>query len=431
MAVVSAILVALGCRRSRRPERSTAAPAPAAGTAEVGGASSSRHDRPVRAVAGVGPVSDIALSPDGRYAYVAASVPDRAEWTVKVVDTETNAVVKTIDDLAGAVPAGLAASPDSSRLYVADRDCAAIHVVDIKDGSPSRNRVVDSLQLDGSLPVGYGTPTAISVSPNGSRLYALMTDPAVLIVDPDTRVLVGAVSGGDSIAMFSTGERVYVCADDRLGQTNVTAGVVILDADTGDELGAFGLNDAPAIIRQPILAGSSGQLYLDIDDLDGCLEVVDTSTLNVLTRIRIDESADRELRNIPAAAVLSPDGRYLYVANQGVRLSSHEATDVGWVSVIDTRLNKVIHDIALPQAEIDESRGANPQFITIGPEGDRLVVVSEYGIVSIVDVASKSVVETAALGEPTDRPRVVVANAARNAVYVGTTGDAGLTVIAL
>jgi DNA-binding beta-propeller fold protein YncE len=231
--------------------------------------------------------------------------------------------------------------------------------------------------------------------------------------------------------MFSAGERIYVCADDRLGHTNVTAGVVILDADTGQELGSFGLNDAPAFIRQPILASSSGQLYLDIDDLDGRLEVLETSTLNVVARIRIDASADRQVRSIPAAAVLSPDGRRLYVANQGVRLSSDEATEVGWVSVVDTRLNKVIHDIALPQAGVDECQGANPQFIAISPAGDRLVVVNEYGIASIIDIASKSVVGTATLGLPTDQPRVVVVNPARDAVYVGTTGEAGLTVIPL
>jgi DNA-binding beta-propeller fold protein YncE len=385
---------------------------------------------PVQTVAGVGPVRDIAMSSDGRFAYVAAS-SGTDQWAVKVVDTEANAVVKTIEDLADVVPTSLAASPDSSRLYVADGDTCAIRVVDISAGSPTRNRVVDSLPLEGSLPVGYGTPTAIALSPNGSRLYALMTDPAVLIVDPETRVLVGTVSGGDSIAMFSAGERIYVCADDRLGHTNVTAGVVILEAGTGQEIGSFGLNDAPAFIRQPILAGSSGELYLDIDDLDGRLEVVDTSTLNVVARIRIEASADCQLRSIPAAAVLSPDGRRLYVANQGVRLSSEEATEVGWVSVIDTRLNEVIHDIALPQVGIDECQGANPLFIAISPTGDRLVVVNEYGIASIIDVASKSVVGTAMLGDPTDQPRVVVVNPARNAVYVGTTGDAGLTVIPL
>jgi DNA-binding beta-propeller fold protein YncE len=424
--VIWAILVALGravfLHPERRENRSSAMDTEPAITPDVEDAS----EAAVRTVTGVGPVRDIALSPDGRYAYVAAASGSDT-WTVKVVDTESDAVVKTIEDLADVVPMSLAASPDSSLLYIADRNAAAIRVVDVHEGSPTRNRVVDSLHLEESLPVGDATPAAITLSPSGSRLYALMTDsgsnPAVLILDPESRLLVGTVSGGNSIAMFSAGERVYVCADDRLGHTNVTAGVVILDADTGQELGSFGLNDAPAFIRQPILAGSSGQLYLDIDDLDGRLEVVDTSTLKVVARIGIDASADRELRSIPAAAVLSPDGRCLYVANQGVRLSSDEATEVGWVSVVDTGLNKVIHDIEL---QCD-----NPQFIVISPAGDRLVVVNEYGIASIIDVASKSVVGTATLGKPTDQPRVVVVNSARNAVYVGTSGDAGLTVIPL
>lgn len=425
-AVARASLMGLVRSVVRRPERS-------APTASVPALTSDADHAPaatVRTVAGVGAVRDIAMSPDGRYAYVAAASSSDT-WTVKVVDTEANAVVKTIDDLADVVPTSLAASPDSSRLYVADGNASAIRVVDIRAGSPTRNRVVDSLCLEGSLPVGYGSPATIALSPNGSRLYALMTDPAVLIVDPDTRMLVGTVAGGDSIAMFSAGERIYVCADDRLGHTNVTAGVVILEASTGRELGSFGLNDAPAFIRQPILAGSSGQLYLDIDDLDGRLEVVDTATLNVMARIRIDALADRQLRSIPAAAVLSPDGRSLYVANQGVQLSSDEATEVGWVSVIDTRLNEVIHDIVLPTAGADECQGANPQFIAIGPKGDRLVVVNEYAVASIIDATSRSVVSTVSLGEPTAQPNVVVVNPARNAVYVGTTGDAGLTVIPL
>jgi DNA-binding beta-propeller fold protein YncE len=58
-------------------------------------------------------------------------------------------------------------------------------------------------------------------------------------------------------------------------------------------------------------------------------------------------------------------------------------------------------------------------------------VVDEYGTASIIDVASRSVVGTVRLGESTDRPQVAVVNPARNAVYVGTTGDAGLTVIPL
>jgi DNA-binding beta-propeller fold protein YncE len=388
----------------------------------------------VHPIAGVGPVRDIAISPDGRYAFI-ATCDDTESWAVKVVDTEGSAVIKTIEGLADVIPTSLAASPDSSRLYVADRNAASIRVVDISEDSPTRDQVVDSVCLVASPPAGDGAPAMMALSPNGSRLYALMSDsganPAVLIVDPDARVVARTVSGGHSIAMFPAGDRIYVCADDRLEHSNATATVVIIEADTGQELGSFGFDDAPAFIRQPILAGGSDQLYLDIDDLDGCLEVVDTSTLKMVTRIRIDASRDRQLRSIPAAAALSPDGRHLYVANQGVRLSSDEATEVGWVSVVDTRANQVTHEIPLPQAGIDESLGASPRFVALSPAGDRLVVANEYGIASIIDTATKSVVSTATFGHPTDQPRTVAVNSARNVAYVGTTGDAGLTVIPL
>jgi hypothetical protein len=105
--VISAILVALGRRPSangssrsasdlslmerlrsavgqpeRREDRSSAAPAQPAITSDVADAPIA----PVRTVAGVGPVRDIALSPDGRYAYVAASLLDRSSgadtWAV-------------------------------------------------------------------------------------------------------------------------------------------------------------------------------------------------------------------------------------------------------------------------------------------------------------------------------------------------------------
>jgi hypothetical protein len=197
---------------------------------------------------------------------------------------------------------------------------------------------------------------------------------------------------------------------------------VTLEADTGQQLGSFRLDEAPGFIRQPILAAGTAHLYLDIDDLDGLVEVVDMSTLNVVAHIRID-AAVGELCSIPAAAALSLDGRSLYVANQGLRLVSEDATELGWVSVVDTHRNEVVAEIPLPAAH------ANPQFVAVSPAGDRLVVVNEYGLASIINIEANSVACTVTLGKPADQSRVVLVNPARNVVYVG--GDAGLTVIPL
>jgi DNA-binding beta-propeller fold protein YncE len=57
------------------------------------------------------------------------------------------------------------------------------------------------------------------------------------------------------------------------------------------------------------------------------------------------------------------------------------------------------------------------------------VVVNQYGIASLVDTATKTVVDTVTLGHPTHRPQVAAVNPLCNTVYVGTTGEAGLTVI--
>ncbi len=85
--------------------------------------------------------------------------------TISVVDTATNAIVRTIllrpdgaRGLAGATPNGLTLSPDEKTLYVTLSDMNAVAVVDT-----ARYR------LRGYLPVGWN-PTSVVASPDGKRL---------------------------------------------------------------------------------------------------------------------------------------------------------------------------------------------------------------------------------------------------------------------
>ena len=66
--------------------------------------------------------------------------------------------------------------------------------------------------------------------------------------------------------------------------------------------------------------------------------------------------------------------------------------------------------------------------VAISLGGDRLLVAHRNGIAAIVDVESKTVVETVTLAHAT---QVVAVNPLHNTVYVGTTGEAGVTVIPL
>ena len=60
---------------------------------------------------GTGPVG-VAVTPDGKHAYVTNVVPN----TVSVIDTATNTVVATIRW--GLIPQGVAVTPDGKHAYV-------------------------------------------------------------------------------------------------------------------------------------------------------------------------------------------------------------------------------------------------------------------------------------------------------------------------
>ena len=109
---------------------------------------------------GAHPTSVLLTRDNGRL-YVSNSLGD----TVSVVDTHTDAVVgtvllrpKSVRDLPGVTPLGMALSPDERTLYVALGDMNAVAVID-----------AEGAELRGYVPVGW-YPTAIAVTGDGRLL---------------------------------------------------------------------------------------------------------------------------------------------------------------------------------------------------------------------------------------------------------------------
>ncbi|MGA7305094.1 MAG: beta-propeller fold lactonase family protein [Rhodothermales bacterium] len=139
----------------------------------------------------------IAITPDGKIVYVSNS----DTGVVSVIETATNTVTATVQT--GVSPEGIAVSPDGSRAYVANFDDDNVSVVQTSD-----HTVVHSFGLGGG-------PTALAFSPDGAYLYGVSaTDDSLTVFDagPDTvlaRINVGAINHR-GIAVAGDGKSVYV-----------------------------------------------------------------------------------------------------------------------------------------------------------------------------------------------------------------------------
>ena len=108
--------------------------------------------------------TSLLLTRDGGRLYVSNSLGD----TVSVVDTRTDAVVgtvflrpKSVRDVPGVTPLGMALSADEKTLYVALADMNAVAVIDAQDA-----------ELRGYVPAGW-YPTSLAVTGDGERLLVV------------------------------------------------------------------------------------------------------------------------------------------------------------------------------------------------------------------------------------------------------------------
>jgi len=91
-------------------------------------------------------IDGIAMSPDGRYAYVS----NLGSNSVSVLDTATNTIVKTVS--VGTSPGGVAVTPDGAYVYVSNQGSNSVSVIDTASG-----------KVVATIPVA--TPSAISIIP--------------------------------------------------------------------------------------------------------------------------------------------------------------------------------------------------------------------------------------------------------------------------
>jgi len=208
-------------------------------------------------------VTDLAVSPDGRYVYASRTAADGAD--VAILDTTTGEQ----DSIGIAAVPGTAAqcvrvSPDGRRLYVGINGPFAAELVVIDTRS---NRVTSTIEIGSSI-------RDIALSADGATIYVGSCGPdfgAVLdVVEGGTGAIAGTYKIGEiargltQLALSRDGRRAYL-----VGDTSVT----VLSTATHDVIGNIVTGSRPSCITE---SPDGSRLY--IADYAGPITVLTTGS---------------------------------------------------------------------------------------------------------------------------------------------------------
>jgi YVTN family beta-propeller protein len=174
----------------------------------------------------VGNPHNIAISPDGRTAYVAAQQP--GSTALAILDLTTRQQVETVP--LGATPRALSFTPDGKALYFTLAGSAAVQVLD-----PNRNQIVDQIQVGES-------PHHPFVTATGEYGLVVVQGPGQMaVINPASHKVIGTVAVGKFphwVATTSDGDTAFV--------TNEGANTVsVVDVEKQKVLATIPVGNAP------------------------------------------------------------------------------------------------------------------------------------------------------------------------------------------
>jgi len=271
--------------------------------------------------------SFVAVSPDGRHAYIANSDAQ----VITVMDTAVNQVTATIPIAAGP-PQFLTFTPDGRTLYVTIfNNQGTIHEIDALD-TASNTRIATIPQS--------ARPFHPAVSPDGKLLYVPHLDAAyVSVVNTTTNTVIAQIKVAPdphSVSFSRSSDRAYTANH----QSNL---VSVIDTATRGVLATIPVGTSP----HSIAVNPDRPLVANVNYDSNSVSVIDTNTLKVVATIPVG--------NNPQDIAWAPDGRFAYVVNNGSNT----------VSVIDATTNQVTAIIPT---------GTGPTSITILPNGRQAYV---------------------------------------------------------
>ncbi len=224
----------------------------------------------------------IALTPDGRFAYVA----NRSTDTVSVIDTATR---QTVDEPipVGESPIQVSVAPDGRSAWVTDESSNDLNVIDTQT-----NQVTRTIAAEGS-------PYGVAFTPDGKYAYVALQDKAA--------VEVIEVVSGRSLGQIPTGKAPFTVTFTPDGSTALVANfegksLTVIETASRRAIGTIPVGVRPSGVA---ISPDGKKAYVANRD-DGTVSVVDLSTDRATGTIPVGES--------PAELAVTPNGKTMYVA---------------------------------------------------------------------------------------------------------------------
>lgn len=251
---------------------------------------------------------DIAFAHAGSQAFVT----NDDDNTVSVINTSTSTVTQTVDlsTIPMAFPAGIVATPDSSKVFVTSvagqRDTSADNIAVLSNSNPANVTVSDTIHLVGSI----GRP---AITPDGSLFVAghdngLEAPPGVALINPATDQV------GNQLALNEVG----IVPDATITPNGQFAYVTKFSIDGGTgQVWVINLatQTTTAIIPMPdrsaygITASPDGRFVFATDFSLGEVSVISTATNQIIANVPVGPN--------PNDVAFSPDSSKAFVTNEG------------------------------------------------------------------------------------------------------------------
>ena len=361
----------------------------------------------------------VAITPDGKYAYIANSLEN-----VSVIDTATNKVVATVATEKGT---GIVITPDGKYAYVTNWE--GVSVI-----STATNTVVDTIAV-GDPSNGNSPNGGIAITYDGRYVYLTMPDSVAVISTANNAVIANitiaprnsnanvngvtlfSFSDPDTIVVSPNDEYAYVgtggAGDDRVividlstnkivNSTTVGSGIAdlaitpdgkYLYATTGDEQ-IFVIDTATDTVNTTltgfgspmgITITSDGKYAYTENNWNNTVFVLNTATDAVDTTVNVEQG--------PRGLAFTPDGEYAYVICDTFtdNANSPGANYDGTVSVINTATNPVPTDSSIPTTAVPTASSSQtvPEF----PAQLLIIALAVFMIIvlSVIIIAKKRI----------------------------------------